>query len=580
MELLAPALNTNIARSAILSGADAIYIGPVKFGARAAAGNSMSEIQKLCEFAHQFHAKIFLTTNTLLLDSEIKDAQTLAHDAWNAGVDALIVQDMAYLNMDIPPIELHASTQTTNLNAGKVNALHKAGFARVVLERALSLAEIEDIADKTTVELEAFIHGAICVGYSGACTLSGFLANGRGGNRGACAQACRADYNLMDNNGVYIRRNEPLLSVQDFALGENVMQMVNARVNSLKIEGRLKDERYVVNNVAYYNEILNKNNVLRTSLGRSHIEFTPNPLKSFSRSSGHYFFNDIRASVRAATKSLGEIIGEIQEIDNQNVKLNQISKKLNNGDGICWSDDRGKVMGANINGVNGNSILLSKIYDLKVGMKLYRNFDINFKPEIGLKRHIDVAIYLTDNEITAETEGLPIVKMDLNTFESATNEVSAKNNIIRVLSKSGDTIFNVQKVEINSDTIPFIPNSALADIRRELLAKLLSNILSEYTRRERITAPDCNNLEGLEASNISNKLSEAFYRSKGYESIKTALEVSNEYSNERLMVSRYCIQRELGICGDSTPLYLENNGRRVELRFDCKKCEMTLWACQ
>ncbi len=581
VELLAPALNTTIARSAILSGADAIYIGPPKFGARAAASNTMSEIEALCEFAHQFHAKIFLTTNTLLLDSEIKEAQSLAHDAWNAGVDALIVQDMAYLNMDLPPIELHASTQTTNFSVSKINALHKAGFSRVVLERALSLGEIQDISEKTTVELEAFIHGAICVGYSGACTLSGFLANGRGGNRGACAQACRADYDLMDNNGTIIRRNEPLLSVQDFALGENVMQMVDAGVHSLKIEGRLKDERYVINNVAYYNEILNKNNVPRTSLGRSSIEFSPNPLKSFSRSSGHYFFNDKRASVRAATKSLGELLGTIEDLDNENIKLDSVKQKLNNGDGICWSDERGKVMGANINGVNSNILLLSNTDGLRKGMKLYRNFDISFKPETGLNRRINIDLSIYNDRIVAQTEGIPLVSVQLNVADKATNEEAAKTNIARVLSKSGDTIFGVTKVEINTDIIPFIPNSTLADMRRELLTKLHTVILLEYNRRERIITSNCDDIiEGLEASNVSNNLAKEFYRSKGYVEIKSALEVSNEYANERLMISRYCVRRELGICGDNTPLYLENNGRKIELRFDCKRCEMTLWAAK
>ena len=613
VELLAPALNTNIARSAILSGADAIYIGPPKFGARAAAANTMKEIEELCKFAHQFHAKIFLTTNTLLLDTEIKEAQTLALDAWNAGVDALIVQDMAYLKMNLPPIELHASTQTTNLTTEKVNALHKAGFARVVLERALSLKEIQEISDNTSVELEAFIHGAICVGYSGACTLSGFLANGRGGNRGACAQACRANYDLVDSLGKTIRKNEPILSVQDFALGENIIQMVGAGIHSLKIEGRLKDERYVVNNVAYYNQILTKNNIPRTSLGRSHTEFTPNPLKSFSRSSGVYFFNDKRASVRAATKSLGEPLGEVQQIDNLNITINHSEHKLNNGDGVCWSDEKGRVMGANINGasthinsVGDDFLLLSNTNGLVTGMKLYRNFDISFKPEIGLKRNIGIKIILNDSEITAEINDSLFVSHPIgrtadkladkltdklmDRFERATNEELSKNNITSILSKSGDTIFNVTDIEIASSYVPFIPNSTLATIRRELLDKLRNVVLSKHSRRERVVVEDIDNerisgsgkldgLDGLEASNVSNSLSEEFYRSKGYESIKKALEVSGKYDGEQLMVSKYCIRRELGLCGNNnTSLYLTNNGRKVELRFDCKRCEMSLWA--
>ncbi len=580
VELLAPALNTHIARSAILSGADAIYIGPPKFGARTAAANSMKDIEELCKFAHQFHAKVFLTTNTLLLEEELKEAEQLAHEAWDAGVDALIVQDMAYLNMQLPPIELHASTQTTNLSASKVNALHQAGFARVVLERALTLNEIVNISSNTKAELEAFIHGAICVGYSGACTLSGYLANGRGGNRGACAQSCRANYNLLDSTGRLLRKNEPLLSVQDFALGGNIMGLVEAGVNSLKIEGRLKDERYVVNNVAYYDKILRDNGVPRTSLGRSEIGFEPNPLKSFSRSSGTYFFLDKRATVGAATKSLGETIGTVQKINGFDITLDRLPFVLNNGDGVCWSDGTGQVFGANINGTRGNILLLSNLSGIKVGMTIYRNLDISFKPEQGLRRQIAASIIVTDKEIAAQVEGFELVSLGLEYDDIAKNSEAARANIIKILMKSGDTIFKIEDVDIQCAEVPFIPNSLLASLRRELLNQLTESIFGGYVRRERTgvqALSECTD-GGLEAVNISNSLASKFYMERGFATMSNASEVSNSYTDIRLMVSRYCLRRELGICGDSTPLYLENNGRTLELRFDCKLCEMSIWA--
>lgn len=584
IELLSPAKDISIGRSAILSGADAVYIGAEGFGARVGASNSMSEIEQLCRFAHGFGARVYLTMNTILYDSELEQARAQAMQAWSAGVDALIVQDMAYLEMGLP-IELHASTQTFNFSVDKVQFLEQSGFARVVLERGLSFVEIKEIRAKSGVELEAFIHGAICVGYSGQCYLSQAVT-GRSGNRGECAQLCRSSYDLKREDEV-LAKNEAILSVGDMCMGERVKDLIDAGVCSLKIEGRLKNENYVVNNTAYYNNILNDLGVERSSDGVSRANFEADPSKSFLRVPTIYFFDNKRNHVGAPTKSLGEFIGTVERVGKNDVLITN-GAKLNNGDGICWR--YGAVInGSNVNRVDGNQILARGLDQLRVGMEIYRNLDVKFDVSSrNVDRRIGVKIVIGTTIEAIDSTGIG-VSIERPQYETASNKEKAIENLKRGFSKSGETIFEITEVEIATPNIPFMPSSQINELRRKLLDKLLQVRLNSYQRRVLKPKSELNiKIKKVDyLANVSNSLSEQFFRERGVEDIEKAVEVSGIYDGKELLRSRFCVRRERGLCpkenqkqtmtnGNAGDLIIENNGKRLALHFDCVRCEMTI----
>lgn len=588
VELLAPAKDVSIARSAILSGADAIYIGGNGFGARIGASNDISDIADLVKFAHSYNAKVYMTMNTLLFDNELVEARKQAVEAFNVGVDALIVQDMAYLEMGLE-IELHASTQTVNFTADRVKFLEQAGFARVVLERGLSLNEIIEIRKQTNVELEAFIHGAICVGYSGQCYFSKAVT-GRSGNRGECAQLCRGEYDLIDGKGVLIAKNESLLSVGDMCLGGSIKQLIDAGVCSLKIEGRLKNESYVVNNVAYYNQILNDLGVERVASGVSDASFDPNPTKSFLRKPTRYFFDDKRNLVSAPTRSLGELVGIVERIAQGSMIL-QNGNKINNGDGICWMNDE-RMFGTNVNKVESDRVFANNLESLRVGVEVFRNLDIKFNPTYkDVERRIDVDITIDQNIVTAVDVNGFQSQIDLPVGEIAKNADRARESLIGGFSKSGDTIFSVKSVNIMESQITFLPSSEINRLRRELLQNLTEERLRRYARRERTTTPQQStetiNLEPAASylTNVSNEASKTFYRRFGVINFEQCLDIDKDFTGKELLRSRYCVRRERGICPKTTnggtkenaeSLYIVNNGKRFELRFECDRCEMVI----
>lgn len=582
IELLAPAGNTVIGRSAITAGADAVYIGGPTFGARQAAGNPMDEIAELTKFAHAYNAKVYLTMNTILFDNEIQSAQSQAQQAWEANVDALIIQDPAYLLMDLPPIPLHSSTQMFNMSVDKVLLWEKLGFERVVLERALTLEEIGQIRATTSVELEAFIHGAICVGYSGQCYLSYALCN-RGGNRGSCAQSCRSSYNLYDGTGAMLARDEQILSVGDLNLSDRIGELIKAGVTSLKIEGRLKDESYVVNNTAYYNRILCEMGVSRSSSGESIPHFTPDPQKSFSRRATHYFFDDPRAIVGAASKSQGEPVGTVLKIEDNTITIK--GKQLNNGDGLCWVGPNGAIEGINVNRVNDQQVEVNNVGSLSVGSDVFRNFDAKFKPTgRDVERRIAVQINISEDRISArDVDGYVVEKIFEKAFDVAKNGAMSLRSIKDGLIKSGDTIFSICDVYLQFSQVPFIPSSTLNALRRDLLNALHLKRLESYKCNDRPPVthwPEIGHTVDYLA-NISNQLSRKVYENMGCKVGELSLELQASAVGREVLRTRFCIRRERGICPreggfDASPLMLENNGRFLEARFHCATCEMLL----
>lgn len=591
IELLAPAGTAAIGRAAIDAGADAVYIGAERFGARTAAGNSMDDIAALAEYAHGFGAQVYLTMNTLLLADELEEAQHTARAAYEAGVDALIVQDMAFTQMDLPPIALHASTQTFNLTPERALFLASAGFSRIVLERGASLAQMREIraALPDHIELEAFVHGAICVSYSGQCYLGHALC-GRGGNRGGCAQPCRSQYNLYNDKGELLMRDKNLLSVRDLNLSDRLDELIGAGVCSLKIEGRLKEEGYVVNNTAWYHRRLCALHVPRTSVGQVECDFEPNPSKSFSRGFTTYFFGEEkRAGVLAPeAKSVGETIGTVSKSEGKALTLKlKPGIALNNGDGICFLTAAGKLEGASVNRADGNRVLLNKAVDVKSGTEVFRNFDRSFRPTAS--RHIAVSITFTPTAVTAtDGTGISVCIALGKSYETAGNRALAERNIRSSFSKSGGTVFDITKVSVpDSGPLPFIPAAELNALRRKLLAELLSARLAAYRRPAPYVRPAVvpslpPGIERDYRANIANPLAENFYREAGFEVVERALEAQDgpEFMGREVMRSPYCIRRETGTCLKEHPelrgekLFLENNGIRLELVFHCAACEM------
>ncbi len=595
IELLAPAKSRESAFAAIDHGADAIYIGGAKFGARHAAGNSTDDIARVVEYAHRYGVRVHSTLNTLLFDNELDQAEAQARELISTGIDALIVQDMALTRMNLP-IELHASTQMCNTTPEGVKFLEECGFKRVVLERALSLEQIKAISATTSVEIEAFVHGAICVSHSGRCFLSRTIST-RSGNRGECSQPCRMTYDLVDAAGVKILSNKHLLSVRDLNLSRRVGEMIDSGVCSFKVEGRLKEIGYTKNIVAYYRAAIDealaeRSGFVRSSAGESHIEFCPNPSKSFTRGESEYLFDGQRTGLASfdTPKAVGEKIGRVEQVRGDSIRIKS-SVPLRAGDGICSLTDSGLV-GSNVNLVGGDWVKLSRTDGFAQGAELFRNFDKSFADQLEAsrtRRTIEVqatlkiynqAIELSytdpeNNKSTSRREG---------NFEPPKNPEKMKEVIRTQLTKSGDTIFRVGNIEVQGEG--FVPSSTLAELRREALDKLTS---------ERVAALKPTSIFNEELSarfpyeelsaehNVTNKLAEEFYRDHGVKTIARGWDLSEDLSGARVMQSSYCIRREIGECLRENPtlksdLYIERGNHRYRLEFDCKRCQMNIIA--
>ena len=487
IELLSPAKNLEVGIAAINHGADAVYIGGPSFGAREKVGNSIEDIETLCRHAALFDAKVYVTMNTLLFDSELEEARKIAYDCWNAGVDALIVQDMALLNMDMPPIALHASTQCHNIEAEKVKFLEDVGFSQVVLARELSIEQIKDIRSKTTVPLEYFVHGALCVSYSGQCYLS-HVIGGRSANRGACAQPCRLAWNLENAEGKRLVSNRHLLSLRDLNNSKNIEELIDAGITSFKIEGRLKDIDYVKNVTAFYRKTIDeiierRDDLCRSSRGESNPSFYPNPEKSFSRGFTDYFIHGRQKYIDApySPKSMGEYLGTIEKVKNKSVTI-RTNKELHNGDGLCFLDRENNLLGFNVNAVGrdaseGRKVAgsqshrviksqtvtsntdVSMMTRFKIeGSKIFRNSDLAWQKEVEKSsgnRKIKIDLRFTDTEdgfaLSAKlhNEDSEYVTTNISIEkEIANNAEKALENIKNKLSQWGDTEFSVVETRL------------------------------------------------------------------------------------------------------------------------------------
>lgn len=590
IELLAPAKDFASAAAAVDAGADAVYIGGARFGARQAAGNTVEEIVRTVEYAHRFGVRVHATLNTLLYDDELEAAERQARELIEAGIDALIVQDMALRRMDLP-VELHASTQVHTMTPDAALFLERCGFARVILERALSLDEIRAICAATQAEVECFVHGAVCVGYSGRCFLSRSMGP-RSGNRGACSQPCRLAWDLTDGHGQTFIHSKHLLSVRDLNLSARIGELLDAGVTSLKIEGRLKDTNYIRNVVAYYRRAVDEAIAVRTgfvraSAGVSVPDFTPDPSKSFTRGESEYFFSGRRAGVASfdTPKSVGEYVGRVVSADRRSFLLDR-RHTLAAGDGICFGSQ-----GTNVNGVENGRIVPNRMEGIAAGTEIYRNYDRRFNLAVErsrMRRVIPVqAVYTASQERIAvrftDSDGVTAEAIFEGHFDAAKDPVKMAAAVRTQLMKSGDTIFDVRGVA-EADGRFFVPVSMLAQLRRNGLDRLSAVRLSRSSVHrilsEDRTAPYPSDTLTAQ-DNVTNRLAEAFYRDHGVRRIERGLDLAESTSGRCVMRTAYCLRREIGQCLREHPslrgdLWLERGGYRYKLDFDCARCEMTL----
>jgi len=598
LELLAPAKNADFGIEAIRHGADAVYIGGPAFGARYGAGNTIEDIARLCEFAHRFRARVFVALNTILRDDELEEARQLAWKIYEAGADALIIQDMGLLEVNLPPIQLHASTQTDNRNPAKVKFLEDAGFSQVVLAREMTIKEVEKVAAETTLALEYFVHGALCVAYSGQCFIS-HAHTGRSANRGECSQACRLPYTLIDDKGKTITENQHLLSMKDNNQTDNMLELARAGVSSFKIEGRLKDLSYVKNITAHYRQLLDEiiaqnPEFTRASSGTSTFTFEPQPEKTFNRGYTDYFANERQDDIGAfdSPAFVGELIGEVVEIGDNWFTVNA-EKPFNNGDGICFYDAHGDVVGVRINRAEGIKLFPVEIpAELTEGTTLFRNRDQEFERSLekdSAERRIAVqpllaetetgfALTLTDEDAVSVTVTLPHAK------EIAQNAERATNTLKDSLGKFGNTMFTAQPVELKLSQPWFLPVGALNALRREATEKLEAKRLATHPRPPR-TAPAANPVpypqdELTYLGNVFNAKARHFYEKHGVQLIADAYEANQEKGMVSLMITRHCLRYSFNLCPKEVkhlkpdPMTLVNGSEKLILKFDCKACEM------
>ena len=597
IELLCPARDYRAAIAAVDCGADALYIGAEGFGARRAATNSTADIARVVDYAHLYGVRVYVTLNTILYESELKQAEALARELIAVGVDALIVQDMAYREMNLP-VELHASTQVCNMTPEGAKFLEDSGFTRVILERALSLEEIKAIRKATTVDLECFVHGAICVGHSGRCYLSRSQSS-RSGNRGECSQPCRLTYDLVTERGEKLISGKHLLSVKDFDLSARIGEMIDAGVMSFKIEGRLKDDNYIKNIVSYYRKAIDealktRPDCERLSVGESEVEFTPDPKKSFTRDGGEYMYSGKRPGVASfnTPKAVGEYVGSVAVVGKRDIRV-VTREVLNAGDGLCFIAGDG-IIGTNINSVEGNTIEPNRMEGIKAGMEIYRNYDHRFTLSVERSRTrrtiaVECSLDITQTSITAK-----LTDIEGNTAEvSRSVELEEAKNAEKMIAvaeeqmtKCGDTIFRTTKVEVRGGEW-FVTAKALAEVRREALALLASKRAEQSIPHDIRTDAGTAQYPERRLSpqhNVVNSLSRQFYKRHGVEHIVEGLDSWATTRGERVMESSYCIRREIGECLKKGTkirdrLFIEHGRHKYLLDFDCKNCRMSLIDC-
>ncbi|BFL85531.1 peptidase U32 family protein [Shewanella baltica] len=605
LELLAPAKNADYGIEAIRHGADAVYIGGPAFGARATAGNSVEDIARLCTYAHQYHAQVFVALNTILMDNELADAEKLIWQLYEAGADALIVQDMGVLQLNLPPIALHASTQMDNRSPEKVAFLEQVGFSQVVLARELGLSQIRDVAAHTNMQLEFFIHGALCVAYSGLCNLSHSFSN-RSANRGECSQMCRLPGNLKTRQGDVLAQNEHLLSLKDNNQTENLEALIDAGIRSFKIEGRLKDLSYVKNVTAHYRQKLDAIMARRpefkaSSHGRCEHSFIPDPEKTFNRGSTDYFVNERSQGIKdfRSPKYIGEEVGKVVSIGKDFIQVSS-THEFNNGDGLAFfpanfamakqSDD--KLQGLRVNRAEGLKLHILQVpRDLKVGMTLYRNHNQAFEALLSKessKRIIGVDLRLSDTQ-----DGLALTLTDIYGLSATVNLTVEKTpatdvdktlqNTRTQLGKLGSTDFVARSISIDTAQAWFLPASVLNGLRRDGVAALEAARVQGYVRplpwkHNQDAVYPVKHLSYL--GNVANEKAKDFYQRHGVIEIQDTYEKNGVTEDVPLMITKHCLRFNFNLCPKEVPgikadpMVLEIGNDVLKLVFDCPKCEM------
>jgi putative protease len=604
VEILAPAKNLYQGMFAINAGADAVYIGAPQYGARSNATNSLEDIAELVNYAHLFKAQVFVVVNTILYDHELEDCQKMIHELYAIGVDALIVQDMAIFEMDLPPIVIHASTQANNRDPKHVKFLKDAGMQRVVLARELNLDQIKDIHEATDVELEFFVSGALCVAFSGNCYMS--IAGGeRSANRGSCAQNCRLPYELKDGTGKTLIESSHLLSIKDLDLSDQLPNLIEAGITSFKIEGRLKDLVYVKNNVSYLRQKLDaflENNAqfTKASSGRTIFNFEPQMDRSFNRGYTDYFVNQRKEKIGSweSPKSRGQYIGKITEVTPKGYFIEN-AEDLNNGDGLYFINAENESDGIQVNVVLNSFVIPNNYKEIPLGTEIYRNSDAAFNKlverEDATIRKIGVHLTLKESnngfELSVIDEDGHATSMTLESEKTP----STKGEIIldelkKNLSKTGNTPFIVDSINIDFSQHWFLPTSKVNEVRRAVLEKLIEIRVKEYVREEfQLTKTDHPYpVKELDFTyNVSNKMARAFYHRHGVTEIEKAFEIQWDPGKSRVMVTKYCVKYELGKCARfqrdtmgekvTEPLSLKHGENEYKLKFNCKPCEMEIW---
>ena len=604
IEILAPAKDLIHGMAAINSGADAVYIGAPQFGARSNATNSIEDVAALVKYAHLFHAQVFVVINTILYDNELETCRQMIWKLYNIKVDALIVQDMAIMEMDLPPIVLHASTQANNRDADKIKFLKDAGMKRVVLARELNLHQIKDISSASDVELEFFVTGALCVSFSGNCYMS--VANGeRSANRGSCAQNCRLPYNLIDGHGETLIKNSHLLSIKDFDVSDQIPNLIEAGVCSFKIEGRLKDIVYVKNNVSYLRQKLDaflegNDSYTKASSGKCTFTFDSALNKSFNRGYTDYFVNGRDKSIGSweSPKSKGQYIGKLIKTIGNAYQIEN-GELLNNGDGLCYINENNEADGIYVNKVENGLAYPNVLKELKDGTFIYRNNDAAFikivEREDSAVRKISTTLLLTENE-----NGFELIVTDEDGFVSTVNLVHAKEqtknnesiaeNIKTQLAKTGFTPYVADEINVMFSQNWFLPISKINEMRRTAFEQLSEIRLAGYKVEEHQMIKTSHPYPETKLDfmyNVSNKLARKFYERHGVTEIEKAFELQWDPGKSRVMTTKYCIKYELKKCpihqkdimGEKLkePLVLKQGELEYKLKFNCKPCEMEIW---
>ena len=599
IELLSPAKDVEVGMAAINHGADAVYIGGPSFGAREKASNSMADIERLCRHAALFDAKVYVTLNTLLYENELERARQLAYDCWNVGVDALIVQDMQLLQLDLPPIPLHASTQCDNLTVEKVQLLEQLGFSQVVLGRELSLKQIREIREKTTVPLEFFVHGALCVSHSGQCYMSQYIGN-RSANRGACAQPCRLPYDLLDGDGNVLIKNRHLLCLKDLNNSEHLEELMDAGITSFKIEGRMKDADYVKNVTAFYRQKLDeiferRPEYIQSScrdVARRVSTFEVNPEKSFNRGFTDFFINGRQKGIDApfTPKSMGEYIGEVVWCNPLRMEIKVETRhgtSLHNGDGLCFLNQDNELIGLRADVVNigrdgVHTVSTNRPHGAHRGAKIYRNYDIEWHKQVDASagnRKIDIDLIL--KETGTGYEMVAVCRDAINRVSAsiqsekitATNPEKATENIRKKALQWGDTVFNPVNLELQFTEPRLIPASVIGEMRRQLVEKLINALIENHRENREIRCTDTSNVSVDENGRTQCGRT------------RCVPTIDPDTIPDHLMTCHHCIRYANGMCSKetgqkATPLLIRNGSHTFRLEFDCRNCLMYVCATE